>query len=140
MVGGVSPETFWAIKKHWNNKFYYTVASCWFSLWVLYYDARIHEHQVWNSKVHILDARILNTNQTGRQKFQKRKTTKFLSVNLKFLPSSYIRLLYWLYETLRNTVCLVYRRREGNNEDANCVSLFFEFNPVSCDAYKQVSS
>jgi hypothetical protein len=32
MMGGVSPETCWAIKKHWNNKFYYTVASCWFFL------------------------------------------------------------------------------------------------------------
>ena len=46
MMGGVSPETCWAIKKHWNNKFYYTVASCLFFLWVLYYDARIHDHQV----------------------------------------------------------------------------------------------
>jgi hypothetical protein len=35
MMGGVSPETCWAIKKHWNNKFYYTVASCWFFLWDL---------------------------------------------------------------------------------------------------------
>jgi hypothetical protein len=35
MMGGVSPETCWAIKKHWNNKFYYTVASCWFFLWYL---------------------------------------------------------------------------------------------------------
>jgi len=33
ILGGVSPETCWAIKKHWNNKFYYTVASCWFILW-----------------------------------------------------------------------------------------------------------
>ena len=33
IIGGVSPETCWAIKKHWNNKFYYTVASCWFFLW-----------------------------------------------------------------------------------------------------------
>jgi hypothetical protein len=33
MISGVSPETCWAIKKHWNNKFYYTVASCWFFLW-----------------------------------------------------------------------------------------------------------
>jgi len=41
----VSPETCWAIKKHWNNKFYYTVASCWFFLWDLYYDAQICEHQ-----------------------------------------------------------------------------------------------
>jgi hypothetical protein len=32
MMGGVSPETCRAIKKHWNNKFYYTVASCWFFL------------------------------------------------------------------------------------------------------------
>jgi len=39
------PETCWAIKKHWNNKFYYTVASYCFFLWDLYYDARIHDHQ-----------------------------------------------------------------------------------------------
>jgi hypothetical protein len=32
MMGGVSPETCWAINKHWNNKFYYTVASCWLFL------------------------------------------------------------------------------------------------------------
>jgi len=31
MMGGVSPETCSAIKKHWNNKFYYMVAS-WFFL------------------------------------------------------------------------------------------------------------
>ena len=47
MMGSVSPETYWAIKKHWNNKFYYPVASGWFFLWVLYYDARIHEHQIY---------------------------------------------------------------------------------------------
>jgi hypothetical protein len=35
MMGGVLPETCWAIKKHWNNKFYCTVASCWFFLWDL---------------------------------------------------------------------------------------------------------
>jgi hypothetical protein len=45
MMSVVSLETCWAIKKHWNNKFYYTVASCWFFLYNLYYDARIHEHQ-----------------------------------------------------------------------------------------------
>ena len=33
MMGGVSPETCWAIKKHWNKKFYYTVASWWLFLW-----------------------------------------------------------------------------------------------------------
>jgi hypothetical protein len=46
MKSGVSLETFWAIKKHWNNKFYYTVASCWLFLYDLYYDERIHEHHV----------------------------------------------------------------------------------------------
>jgi hypothetical protein len=46
MMGSVLPETCWAIKKHWNNKFYCMVASCWFFLWVLYYDVWIHEHQV----------------------------------------------------------------------------------------------
>ena len=45
MMGNVSSETCWTIKKHWNNKFYFTVASYWFFLWVLYYDARIREHQ-----------------------------------------------------------------------------------------------
>jgi len=33
MTGGVSSETCWTIKKQWNNKFYYMVASCWFFLW-----------------------------------------------------------------------------------------------------------
>jgi hypothetical protein len=28
MMGGVSAETCGSIKKHWNNKFYYTVAFC----------------------------------------------------------------------------------------------------------------
>jgi hypothetical protein len=51
-MGGVSPETCWAIKKHWNNKFYYTVASCWFFLWVLYYAAWLHEHQEHQINVH----------------------------------------------------------------------------------------
>jgi hypothetical protein len=35
MMGGVSPETCWEIKKHWNNTFYYMVAFCWFFLWDL---------------------------------------------------------------------------------------------------------
>ena len=46
LVGGVSPETCWAVKKHWNNKFYCMVASCWFFLQDLCYYARIHEHHV----------------------------------------------------------------------------------------------
>ena len=31
----VTRKTCWVIKKHWNNKFYYTVASCWLFLWDL---------------------------------------------------------------------------------------------------------
>jgi len=46
MMSGVSLGTCSAIKTHWNNKFYYTVASCWLFLYDLYYDARIYEHQV----------------------------------------------------------------------------------------------
>jgi hypothetical protein len=60
MMGGVSPETCWAIKKHWNNKFYYTVASCWFLLWDLYYDARIHEHQDINSFTYLIQLKCEN--------------------------------------------------------------------------------
>jgi len=30
-----SLETCWAIMKHWNKKFYYTVASCWLFLYDL---------------------------------------------------------------------------------------------------------
>jgi len=37
ITGGVSLETCWAIKKHWNNKLYYMVASCWLFLLVLKY-------------------------------------------------------------------------------------------------------
>jgi hypothetical protein len=48
MMSGVSLETCGAIDKHWNNKFWYTVASCWLFLYDLYYDARIHEHQLNN--------------------------------------------------------------------------------------------
>jgi hypothetical protein len=33
MMSGVSLETYWTIKKLWNNKFYYTVASCWLFLY-----------------------------------------------------------------------------------------------------------
>jgi len=47
MMGGVSPETCWAFKKHWNNKFYYTVASCWLFLW----DLRQESLQVGSAKV-----------------------------------------------------------------------------------------
>jgi len=36
MMSGLSLETCWAIKKHWNNKFHYTVTSCWLFLYDLY--------------------------------------------------------------------------------------------------------
>jgi hypothetical protein len=44
MMSVVSLQTCWAIKKHWNNKFYYVVASCWLLLSDLYYNAQFHEH------------------------------------------------------------------------------------------------
>jgi len=44
------------VTKHWNNKFYYTVASCWLFLYDLYYDARIDEHHVYKNLYY--DARI----------------------------------------------------------------------------------
>jgi hypothetical protein len=46
IMSGVSLETCWAIKKHWNTKFYYTVASCWLFLYHFYYDARINKRQI----------------------------------------------------------------------------------------------
>ena len=60
MMGGVSPETCWAIKKHGNNKFCYTVASCWLFLWDLYYNARIHKHQVSSLSTGICFVRLLS--------------------------------------------------------------------------------
>jgi hypothetical protein len=38
-MSGVSLKTCWAIKKHWNKKFYYTFASCWLFLynWFLFF-------------------------------------------------------------------------------------------------------
>jgi hypothetical protein len=45
MMGGVSPETCWASYKYGIIKFWYMVASCRISLYELYYDAPIHEHQ-----------------------------------------------------------------------------------------------
>jgi len=53
MMDGVSPETCWASYKYGIIKFWYIVASCWIFLYELYYDARIHEHQVylWKSSL-----------------------------------------------------------------------------------------
>jgi len=47
IMGGVSPETCWASYKYGKIKFWYIVASCWIFLYELYYDARIHEHQIY---------------------------------------------------------------------------------------------
>jgi len=46
MMGGVSPETCWASYKYGIIKCWYIVAYCWIFLYILYYDARIHEHQI----------------------------------------------------------------------------------------------
>ena len=47
MISGVSLETCWTIKKHWNNKFYYTVASCWLFLWDIYYNGIVYKKTLW---------------------------------------------------------------------------------------------
>jgi hypothetical protein len=46
MMVDVAPETCWASYKYEIMKFWYIVATCWIFLYGLYYDARIHEHQV----------------------------------------------------------------------------------------------
>ena len=54
MMSGVSLETCWAIKKHWNNKFYYTVASCWLFLYdnqIVYLIPHINR-EAWGSIIH----------------------------------------------------------------------------------------
>jgi len=45
MMGGVSPETCWALYKYELIKFWHMVASCWIFLYEFYNEARIHEHQ-----------------------------------------------------------------------------------------------
>jgi hypothetical protein len=47
MMGGVSRETCWASYKYGIKKFWYIFTSCWIFLYELYYDARIHEHKVY---------------------------------------------------------------------------------------------
>jgi hypothetical protein len=49
MMGGVSPETCWASYQYGIIQFLYIVASCWIFLYEFYYDARIHQHQVYKS-------------------------------------------------------------------------------------------
>jgi hypothetical protein len=46
-MGGVLPETCCASYKYGIIKFWYIVASCWIFLNELYYNARIHEHQLY---------------------------------------------------------------------------------------------
>jgi len=53
MMGGLSPETCWALYKYGIMKFWYIVASCWIFLYESYYDARIHEHQILKCSSHI---------------------------------------------------------------------------------------
>jgi len=51
MMDGVSPKTCWASRKCGIIKLWYIVASCWIFLYELYYDARIHKHQI-DNEVH----------------------------------------------------------------------------------------
>jgi hypothetical protein len=45
MMGGVLPQTCWALYKYGIIKFWYIVASCWIFHYEFDYDARIHERQ-----------------------------------------------------------------------------------------------
>ena len=56
MMSGVSLETCWAIKKHWNNKFYHTVAYCWLFLY--------HFH-VWTHCGRVTQMCVFNTVKLG---------------------------------------------------------------------------
>ena len=58
MMSGVSLETCWTIKKHWNDKFYYTVSSCWIFLYDWYeyfyrFSAKVNVIYVANLTVHL---------------------------------------------------------------------------------------
>jgi len=55
MMGGVSPETCWASYKYGIIKVWYIAVSCWIFLYELYYDARIHKHQVYHLLIFELD-------------------------------------------------------------------------------------
>jgi hypothetical protein len=50
MMSGVSLETCWAIKKHWNSIFYYTVASCWLFLYDFHLNFRTRLHCLYLTK------------------------------------------------------------------------------------------
>jgi len=55
MMDGVSPETCWTITKHWNNTFYYKVASCWFFLW----DFPYHIVTIYTRRLNIVETNFL---------------------------------------------------------------------------------
>ena len=61
MMSGMSPETCWALNKIWNNKFY--LQGC--ILLVIstdsYYDARIHEYQMYKRRTGQRNTRYENT-------------------------------------------------------------------------------
>jgi len=61
MMGGVSPETCWALSKYGLIKVWYIVASCWIFLYEFYYDARIHQHQVYNGIIRWLKTQMCIT-------------------------------------------------------------------------------
>ena len=62
MMSGVSLETCWAIKKHWNNKFYYTVASCWLFLYDLHKNDNLHVVTLRQIMLHVVTLRQIHTN------------------------------------------------------------------------------
>ena len=96
IMGGVSSETCWAIKKHWNKKFYYTAASCWF----FFYEIYITMHGFMNIKfVRMFLYESLNS--AYKPNFERSK--KYVG-NILVLPNNYGRLLFWKkYRNKSNT-------------------------------------
>jgi hypothetical protein len=82
MVGGVLPETCSAIKKPWNNKFYYTVASCMRFMkpglrYVPYYSIKLKLNKIWK----LILTKYLK--QLGMLLLRKRQRTIKLLVNVE---------------------------------------------------------
>jgi hypothetical protein len=111
MMSGVSPETCWAIKKCWNNKFYYKVASCWFFLWDLYYVTRIHEHQViseFGTYIPMQHQNITLLQFCSGINIRSSQPTAFKSLYIACVSTSFSRLSP-LFMILLNIKVLIYR-------------------------------
>jgi len=72
------------------NKFYYTVASRWFFLWDLHYDARIHRHQARMCEDSALLAflYVRSCTQNASEQFVPRNPPFFCKLRSSFNPTN----------------------------------------------------